>query len=118
VIKRISFVRRKAGLSREAFLSHWMGPHADIVRQLPRLRGLRFGVVEKWSPEEDAWDGVGELWFDDVADVEYAFSSEPCKSRLTEDRKSFIGDMQWCFVREHTALQPPASPILQRPPFK
>lgn len=118
MIKRISFVRRKAGLSQEAFLSHWMGPHADIVRQLPRLRGLQFGVVEQWSPQEAAWDGVGALWFDDAADVEYAFSSEPCKSRLTEDRKAFIGDMQWCFVREYTALEPPANSILQWPPFK
>ena len=118
MIKRISFVRRKAGLSLEAFLSHWMGPHADIVRQLPRLRGLRFGVVEQWAPPEAAWDGVGELWFDDVADVEYAFSSEPCKSRLTVDRKAFIGDMQWCFVREHTALEPPANCTLHLPPVK
>ena len=118
MIKRISFVRRKAGLSLEAFLSHWMGPHADIVRQLPRLRGLRFGVVEQWSPPEAGWDGVGELWFDDVADVEYAFSSEPCKSLLTKDRKTFMGDMQWCFVREHAALEPPANCTLHLPPVK
>ena len=118
MIKRVSLVRRKAGLSQEAFLSHWMGPHADIVRQLPRLRGLRFGVVEHWFPQEAAWDGVGELWFDDVADVEYAFSSEPCKSRLAEDRKVFIGDMQWCFVREHTVLEPPANSIRHWSPFK
>jgi uncharacterized protein (TIGR02118 family) len=118
MIKRISFVKRKAGMSKQAFLSHWMGPHADIVRQLPRLRGLKFGVVEQWFPLDAAWDGVGELWFDDVADVDYAFSSEPCKSLLTEDRKTFLGEMQWCFVREHTALDPPADSTLFLPAFK
>jgi hypothetical protein len=75
-------------------------------------------VVEQWSPQEAAWDGVGELWFDSVADVEYAFSSEPSKSLLTEDRKTFMGEMQWCFVREHTALEPPENSTLHLPAFK
>lgn len=118
MIKRISLVRRKAGLSHEAFLSHWMGPHADIARQLPHLRGLRFGVVEQWCPVEAAWDGVGELWFDNVSDVESAFSSEPCKSRLMKDREAFIGDMQWCFVREYTALEPTLDSSLRWSPLK
>ena len=40
MIKRVSLVRRKEGMSREDFLAHWMGPHAEIVRHLPGLRGL------------------------------------------------------------------------------
>ncbi|MEA2782506.1 MAG: hypothetical protein QOK29_4050 [Rhodospirillaceae bacterium] len=107
MIKRISLLRRKPGLSREEFLAHWMGPHADIVRQLPGLRGLRFGVVQRWSPDDAAWDGVGELWFDSVADAERAFSTEPFLGMLVEDRKKFLGEAQWCFVEEHTAVRPP-----------
>ena len=107
MIKRVSLVRRKAELSREAFLDHWMGVHAQIVRKLPRLRGLRFGVVEQWFPGEAAWDGVGELWFDNVADAERAFSSEPVASMLAEDRKRLFGETQWCFVQEHTVISPP-----------
>ena len=85
----------------------------------PPARYWGFGVVEKWSPPEAGWDGVGELWFDDVADVEYAFSSEPCKSLLTEDRKAFIGDMQWCFVRGlHRLTRSPPSPALCLPSLK
>jgi uncharacterized protein (TIGR02118 family) len=113
MIKRISFVNRKPGMSREAFLSHWMGPHADIVRRLPRLRGLRFGVVDQWCRGAAGWDGVGELWFDTVQDIESAFSSEPCRSLLIEDRKTFIGDMEWCFVTEHTIIAPPANLAVQ-----
>ena len=40
MIKRISLVRRKEGMSREEFLAHWMGPHAEIVRQLHQAEGL------------------------------------------------------------------------------
>jgi len=107
MIKRISLVRRKPELSREAFLDHWMGPHANIVRQLPGVRGLRFGVVEEWTPREFAWDGVGEVWFDSVEAARAAFAAEPLHSLLAEDRKLLFGETQSCFVVEHTAIAPP-----------
>jgi uncharacterized protein (TIGR02118 family) len=77
MIKRVSLVRRRDGMSREEFLAHWLGPHADIVRQLPGLRGLRFGIVQRWTPDDAAWDGVGELWFDSVEAADAAFATEP-----------------------------------------
>jgi uncharacterized protein (TIGR02118 family) len=107
VIKRVSLVRRREGLSREEFLAHWMGPHADIVRQLPGVRGLRFGVVQAWSPPEAAWDGVGEVWFDSIESAEAAFAAEPFLGMLVEDRRLFLGEAQSCFVEEHTAIAPP-----------
>lgn len=108
VIKRVSLVRRHADLSREAFVERWMGAHADIVRQLPGLRGLRFGVVEQWFPAEAAWDGVGEVWFDSVEAAEAAFAAEPYHSLLVEDRKGLFGEAQSCYVTEHTAVPPPS----------
>ena len=107
MIKRISLVRRKEGMSRDAFIAHWMGAHAKIVRQLPGLRGLRFGVVHRWSPQDSAWDGVGELWFDSIALAEQALSTEPYRSQLIEDRNEFVGEVQSCFVEEHTVVNPP-----------
>jgi uncharacterized protein (TIGR02118 family) len=107
MIKRVSLVRRRPDLSREEFLAHWMGPHAEIVRRLPGVRGLRFAVVERWSPVQAAWDGIGELWFDSVADAERAFATEPYRSLLVEDRQKFLGEAQWCFVTEHTVVPPP-----------
>ncbi len=107
MIKRISLIRRQSHLSREAFFDHWTGPHADIVRQMPGLRGLRYGLVQSWVPDEAAWDGVGEIWFDSVADAESAFASEPSRSLLIADRKLFIAEAQSCFVVEQTVVPPP-----------
>jgi uncharacterized protein (TIGR02118 family) len=107
VIKRVSLVRRQEHLTREEFLAHWMGPHAEIVRRLPGVRGLRFGVVESWSPAEAAWDGVGEVWFDSIESAEAAFAAEPHRALLAADRLSFLGEAQSCFVEEHTVLRPP-----------
>jgi uncharacterized protein (TIGR02118 family) len=108
VIKRVSLVRRHPELSREGFLEHWLGAHAEIVRQLPGVRGLRFGVVEEWSPAETSWDGVGEVWFDSVEAAEAAFATEPYHSLLVEDRRLLFSETQACFVTEHTAIPPPA----------
>lgn len=107
MIKRVSLVRRKAGITREEFLSHWTGPHADIVSRLPGVRGLRFGIVESWFPPDDSWDGVGEVWFDSIESAMSAFATEPYSSELVADRKLFLGEAQSCFVREQTVLAPP-----------
>jgi uncharacterized protein (TIGR02118 family) len=107
MIKRVSLLRRKDGMSREEFFAHWTGPHADIVRQLPGIRGLRFGRVQSWTPEEAGWDGVGEVWFDSIAEAEKAFATEPFLSMLVEDRNRFMRESQSCFVEEHTTLAPP-----------
>ena len=108
MIKRISLLRRRADLSVAEFFAHWSGPHVDIVRQLPGLRGLRLGSVQSWSPQDAAWDGVGEVWFESIADAEAAFASEPCRSLLIADRKLFVAELQSCFVTEHTLIAPPS----------
>jgi len=107
VIKRVSFLRRRVGMSEDEFFAHWTGPHADIVRQLPGVRGLRFGRVQSWTPPDSAWDGVGELWFDSVEAAEKAFAAEPFRSQLAADRPKFTREIQACFVEEKTVVPPP-----------
>lgn len=107
MIKRVSLVRRRAGMTKEDFFAHWTGSHADIVRQLPGVLGLRFGRVQSWNPENAAWDGVGEVWFASMEDAARAFATEPYASQLVEDRKAFLGEAQSCFVEEYTAITPP-----------
>ena len=44
MIRRVSFIRRKDGLTREQFFAHWTGPHAAIVVELggaPRESPIR-----------------------------------------------------------------------------
>lgn len=108
MIKRVSLLRRLPSLSREEFVAHWSGPHVEIVRDLPGLRGLRLGVVSSWTPAAAAWDGVGELWFDSRDAAERAFATEPFASKLAADRKLFLAEAQSAFVEELTVVPPPA----------
>lgn len=110
MIKRMSLVRRRAGMSRDAFHAHWTGPHADLVANLPRIRGLRFNLVGASGSDSANWDGIGEIWFDNKADAEAAFASELFKSRLEADRASFLGAAEVYFVEEVVKLPPPDTP--------
>jgi uncharacterized protein (TIGR02118 family) len=107
MIKRVSFLRRREGMSEEDFFAHWTGPHADIVKQMPGVRGLRFGRVRSWTPPDQGWDGVGELWFDSMGAAEKAFATEPFRSLLAADRPKFTREIQACFVEEQTLIPPP-----------
>ena len=67
MIRRVSFIRRKDGQTREEFERIWTGEHAAIVRQVPGIRGIRFSMIDHLVPTDIGWDGVGETWFDEIA---------------------------------------------------
>jgi uncharacterized protein (TIGR02118 family) len=109
VIKRVVLLRKRPEITIAEFEAHWCGPHADLVQQLPNLRGFRVNLVESWAPEECAWDGIGEVWFDDAADVKAAYESEPLARALAEDRARFATrDGQVGLAREVTIVPPRA----------
>lgn len=106
MIRRVSFIRRKEGLTREQFFAHWTGEHAEIVRRVPGLRGLRFSMVDRCVPENAEWDGVGETWFDSIADADRAFATEPFAGMLARDRPKFIGSAHSCYIEEQAVMPP------------
>jgi uncharacterized protein (TIGR02118 family) len=111
VIKRMVLLRKRPEITVAEFEAHWCGAHADLVQKLPKLRGFRVNLVESWTPQECAWDGIGEVWFDDVADVTSAYETEPLARALAEDRARFATtDGQVCLVREVTIVSPPDGP--------
>jgi uncharacterized protein (TIGR02118 family) len=94
-------------MTHEEFVAHWSGPHIEIVRKLPGLRGLRLNVVREWTRDSAEWDGIGELWFDSIEAAHAAFATEPYASELARDRTRFLGDVQVAFVEERTIVPPP-----------
>lgn len=95
-------VRRRRDLTPQEFESHWLGPHADIVRRIPGLRGYTVNLVD--DPAPGGWDGVAETWFDSIAAAIEGFAAEPARGLLHEDRKQFIEDVQVFFVKEHQII--------------
>lgn len=68
MVKVVAIVKRKPGMTVEAFQEHWRTGHATVVSKLP---GLRRYVQSHTLPSgyrkgEPVWDGIAELWFDDT----------------------------------------------------
>jgi len=67
VIKVVTCIKRKAGMSVEEFQAYWRGSHPTVVVRLPGVRRYvqshtRLAGYRKGEP---IYDGIAEVWFDD-----------------------------------------------------
>ncbi|MGE4220784.1 MAG: EthD family reductase [Alphaproteobacteria bacterium] len=99
-VKKVSFLTRKAGMSREDFLRHWRDDHAPLLLETPGLREpiLRYAQNDPLPPDrpgETRWpldyDGVEEVWYADLAALRAAHA-HPAFRAVREDRARFVGD--------------------------
>ena len=92
MVKLIYSFKRKAGLSVEEFQRYWRETHGPIAARIP---GVRRYVQNHTLPElydtkhPPAYDGVAELWFDDLESMRAGFAS-PENQAAREDEKNFI----------------------------
>ena len=86
MLKQITWFRRRADLSREAFAQHWNTRHAAIVSQLP---GLRRYVQNHVTADGGDVDGVAEVWFDDIEAMR-ANVGRPELDRIRADEPNFL----------------------------
>ena len=91
-MKLVFVLFRRAGLTHEHSLAEWNGEqHTSIVKMIP---GLKRWVQNHATgvPNEEAADGIGELWFESKAAMEQAMNS-PQMAQAVEDAKRFL-DME------------------------
>jgi uncharacterized protein (TIGR02118 family) len=91
VIKLVYCITRRQGMSLEEFSHYWHDVHGPIGRRIPGLRRL---VQSHPVPYPDdiapqAFDGMAELWFDDLAALRAAQQSAEWRAS-TEDEANFI----------------------------
>jgi uncharacterized protein (TIGR02118 family) len=91
MIKLVYCISKKAGLSDEQFFNYWQNVHGPLGARIPQLRKLvqshRLTVPgDKLHPD---YDGMAELWFDDMAALLAARQSPEWKAS-TDDEANFI----------------------------
>lgn len=91
MVKIVYCISKKPELSDEEFHRYWKQTHAPIAARIP---GLRRYVQSHTHPESSelwgaCYDGVAEVWFDDIEAMRAAMDSEQVKAAL-EDEKNFI----------------------------
>lgn len=93
LVKLLLLLRRKPGLTLEEFGERWRDPHGPLtVATLPGLRRhVQCPVVpEAYREGEPVFDGVSELWWDDVDAFRHSWQEALGDGRLLEDAAAFV----------------------------
>jgi len=110
MIKLVYCITKKAGLTEEEFFRYWENIHGPIGARIPRLRKLvqshRVTVPgDRCRPD---YDGVAELWFDDLEALLAARQSPEWKAS-SDDEGNFIDRNKVAYLvsEEHIILNEP-----------
>lgn len=105
MIKSVSLLVRKAGMTHEQFTKHWVEIHAPLALKVPGLRRyVQSHIVEDRRrpdvpPLDVELDGIAELWYDDRESLARALASPEGKA-LYADGALFIGRIRTYTVEE------------------
>ena len=108
MVKYIICAKRKAGMTWEEFDAYWKNHHGTVVKSVPEfIRHVRKYVqchlVKGSMPLGAAgnYDGIAELWFDSVEELEKAFNEPRYLEIIRADELKFA-DLDKCisFITE------------------
>jgi len=91
MIKLVYCITKKAGFTDEEFFHYWENVHGPIGARIPRLRRRvqSHRLTVPGDQRRSDYDGMAELWFDDMEALLAARQSHEWKAS-TEDEKNFI----------------------------
>jgi uncharacterized protein (TIGR02118 family) len=105
MIKLTFCLRRRSDLSREAFQDYWLRTHGPLVHQRATvlgcrryvqchtldLPGLHAAFQRRNDGAPEAFDGVAELWFDDLDALGFdSVERQQAGADLLADEQNFI----------------------------
>lgn len=94
--KAMILLKRREGLSAEAFRDWWLNQHQPLALGLPGLRRLVINIARDPSAP---YDGCSELWFDSEADFHAAYATEHGQA-VARDSLSMVARRDRIFVEE------------------
>jgi uncharacterized protein (TIGR02118 family) len=109
MIKSLSLLTRKEGMTHDEFVTHWTKVHAPMAHAVPGLRRyvLTHILGERTRPDipsiEGEVDGIAELWYDDRESMQKANASPEAK-RLHADGATFIGRIKMFTTEEQIVI--------------
>ena len=111
MIKRITIVARKAGLSDAEFDRRWRVQHAPMVLSLPGVCGyVQNQVTEATTPDAKGRriDGFAEIWFESRAAMDAALATDTWRA-IVADAQEFMGEIAGYSIEERV-FRPVAQP--------
>ena len=96
MIKVSVFIKRRPDLTHEQFSRYWKAEHASLLMSLDSFasHGRRY-IQQNASNSVPAgpilpYDGVAELWFDDLSSVMTTFAHQDYASVVAKDEENFL----------------------------
>lgn len=92
LVKRVSFIKAKPGMSPQEFSAYWRDVHGPLALKIPGIRRyVQCHVApEAYEKGEPAYDGVAQIWFETMADLQYAMNSSEYKEGAQLDGPKFV----------------------------
>jgi len=110
MIKLVYCITKRPTLSDQEFFDYWKNIHGPIGARIPNLRRLaqshRISIPGDTRPPD--YDGVAELWFDDIESLLAARRSPEWKAS-TDDEINFIDHKRVAYFvsEEHVIMEQP-----------
>ena len=103
----VIYLKPRVDLARPVFFDWWLGDHSTLATQLPGLRRYMISLVA--DEQEGPFDGMAELWFDDLAAADTAFASAAGQAARA-DADAHVSRRERLYLTEHTIIAHPAPP--------
>ena len=107
MIKLVYCITKKASLTDNAFFHYWLNVHGPIGARIPGLRRLvqSHRLTLAGDNYQTNYDGVAELWFDDIQSLLAARQSPEWKAS-TQDEANFIDHTKVAYLitEEHVVF--------------
>ena len=103
----VMYLKRRPDQLQPLFFTWWLGQHRALTEQLPGLR--RYMISLAADAPEGHFDGIAELWFDDLAAADAAFAS-PVGHAARADADAHVARRERLNLTEHTIIDHPAPP--------
>ena len=83
----------------QEFAKYWLEKHAPLAKKMPGLRKYLVNVVRRPPNREPDYNGVVELWFDDIDSMKKAFASAEGIA-TQKDTEAFTNKLAALYVDE------------------
>lgn len=105
MVKLVALLKKPESMSREEFVDWWINVHAPIIRRAPGLRRYVISPTLAGSRRLVEYDGIAELWFDDVEAGRRGLSAPGVGDAGQQDVATHGIQRIMFFTDEHTIVE-------------
>lgn len=98
----VILLERREDMSHEEFAEYWREEHAPLVAEMPDVERYSIGLPR--DPADSAYDGVAELYFEDMAALAAAWGSEAGQT-VEADADEFAADQTTMILEESVEFE-------------